>query len=505
MVSMSNCRLYWIQLIFALLLSSALSLPSVVPTIQRGSCCLSWTSSQNPCTTCHSWGSIPRAVCTRSKHNAWCPSARFSLRGLQLPQTERDMTSNCCFYAPTSDKCGTCTGAAAAADWCAVSAANCVSCAGTWCGRTQVTTAPPQRVQSICCFWAPTADKCGTCGAQAASTDWCAVSAANCAACTGTWCQGSSTTVALTTASATTVAPALTTATTRSAITTTQSKTMITSTQSTTSTTTTSTTTPTTLPPVTTALTTPPLLTSTAGNWVDGTYITGYWDCCKPSCSWPGKGSVTSPVKSCKPDGTAAGPNDLSVCDGGVAASCTSNQPWVYSNAISIGFAAAAVSGASGLTGDANCGQCYELKFTNQIHGDGNWGGSHPLLVGKSHIVQVTNIGNDVTGSQSFDLQIPGAGQGIFTSGCTKQFGGQAGDYDCDNRYGGCDAIAGCARLPVVLRPGCEWRYTWFKWLVANGQTNNPYVRFRRVRCPQPLTAITGSIPLDDANYPVVL
>merc|ERR1719432_660580 len=33
--------------------------------------------------------------------------------------------------------------------------------------------------------------------------------------------------------------------------------------------------------------------------WVSGTYTTGYWDCCKPSCSWPGKGNVNRPTLSC--------------------------------------------------------------------------------------------------------------------------------------------------------------------------------------------------------------
>jgi hypothetical protein len=241
-------------------------------------------------------------------------------------------------------------------------------------------------------------------------------------------------------------------------------------------------------------------------NWVEGTYVTGYWDCCKPSCSWPNKGNVTAPVQSCKADGTFASANDSSICDGGVAGSCTNNQPWIFNDSLSLGFAAAAVSGLSGLTGDANCGQCYQLVFTDRIHSDGNWGGSEPLLVGKSHVVQITNIGYDVTGSQSFDLQIPGAGQGIFSSGCERQFPGSvAGDFDCNNHFGGCADISECALLPAVLRAGCEWRYTWFKWLASNGKTNNPYVRFRRVRCPEPLTSITGSVASDDGRYPVVV
>lgn len=170
-----------------------------------------------------------------------------------------------------------------------------------------------------------------------------------------------------------------------------------------------------------------------------------------------------------------------------------------------MGFAAVAVSGSHGLTGDDNCGQCYELRFLDQKHSNGNWGGSHPDLVGKTMVVQVTNIGYDVNGEHSFDLQIPGAGQGIFDTGCTRQFRNyKSGDFDCDNNYGGCDDKSGCSRLPSDLREGCEWRFDWYQWLKQNGQTNNPWVKFRRVRCPSQLTEISGSTPLDDAEYPEI-
>lgn len=170
-----------------------------------------------------------------------------------------------------------------------------------------------------------------------------------------------------------------------------------------------------------------------------------------------------------------------------------------------MGFTAIAVSGSHGLLGDANCGQCYDLKFVETIHPNGKWGGSHPDLVNKHMIVQVTNIGYDVNGEHSFDLQIPGAGQGLFTDGCTAQFPGHtSGDFDCDNNYGGCHSKAGCARLPEALRSGCEWRYDWYRWLVQGGQTNNPYVDFRRVQCPSHLTNITGSIPDDDHLHPEI-
>jgi len=247
----------------------------------------------------------------------------------------------------------------------------------------------------------------------------------------------------------------------------------------------------------------------TESEWFTGTWTTGYWDCCKPSCSWPNKGQVSSPVQAC--DATTgqalADTNTPSVCDGGQAASCQNNQPFVVNDGLSMGFAAAAVSGSHGLTGDDNCGQCYELLFVDRRHdpsGD-NWGGAHPNLAGRTMVVQVTNIGYDVNGEHSFDLQIPGAGQGIFTSGCTRQFPGfSTGDFDCDQPYGGCNDISGCARLPEALRPGCEWRYSWYHWLASSGQTNNPWVEFRRVRCPEALTNISGSVPLDDQAYPGV-
>ncbi len=197
--------------------------------------------------------------------------------------------------------------------------------------------------------------------------------------------------------------------------------------------------------------------------------------------------------------------NVASVCGaGGRAASCADNKPFVVARNLSMGFAAAAVSGSHGLTGDANCGQCYELRFTSQTHG--HWGGSHPQLEGRSMVVQITNIGYDVTGDHSFDIQIPGAGQGLFTTGCARQFGGSSGDFDCDNAYGGCSTKSGCSRLPLALRAGCEWRYDWFMYMQGNGgKTNNPFVDFRRVKCPAQLTAISGSTPTDDNSFPSIV
>jgi len=242
--------------------------------------------------------------------------------------------------------------------------------------------------------------------------------------------------------------------------------------------------------------------------WVNGTFTTGYWDCCKPSCGWAGKGNVNHPPRSCAAV-TQKYLSDTeleSVCLGGSAAGCADNEPFAVSSSLSMGFAAAAVGGGHGLSGDENCGQCFQLEFTDERHPDeyGGWGGSHSSLVGKSMVVQVNNIGYDVSGEHAFDIQIPGAGQGLFYSGCARQFPGvPVDDFDCDTRYGGCGDISGCELQPPELQAGCEWRFTWYKHMAdSTNTTNNPYIRFRRVRCPARLTSISGSIPNDDADFP---
>jgi len=243
--------------------------------------------------------------------------------------------------------------------------------------------------------------------------------------------------------------------------------------------------------------------------WVAGTWTTGYWDCCKPSCSWAGKGNVNKPVQACDARTGKALTNlsEVSVCQGGYAGVCADQIPFGINSGLSMGFAAAAVGSKKlGLMGDENCGMCYELRFTDEKHKDGNWGGSADDLVGKRMIIQVTNIGKDVTGEHSFDIMIPGAGLGLFKKGCPKQFPGtKQDDFDCGKAYGGCDDIAGCDKLPHELQDGCKWRYKWYKWLTQDGKTNNPYVQFHRVKCPHQLTSISGTIPKDDDEHQVVI
>ena len=72
---------------------------------------------------------------------------------------------------------------------------------------------------------------------------------------------------------------------------------------------------------------------------------TRYWDCCKPSCGWPGQASVSTPVQTCARDGvTPVSSNTRSGCNtNGTAYACNNQQPWSVSDALSYGFAAASI------------------------------------------------------------------------------------------------------------------------------------------------------------------
>lgn len=77
--------------------------------------------------------------------------------------------------------------------------------------------------------------------------------------------------------------------------------------------------------------------------------ITGrYWDCCKPSCAWPGKASVSNPVLTCDAnDNPITNADTKSGCDGGSSYTCASNSPWAISDALSYGFAATSINGGN--------------------------------------------------------------------------------------------------------------------------------------------------------------
>ena len=85
---------------------------------------------------------------------------------------------------------------------------------------------------------------------------------------------------------------------------------------------------------------------------------TRYWDCCKPSCAWTGKASVSHPVYTCdKSDNPLADFDTQSGCEsGGPAYTCTTQEPWAVNDLVSYGFAATAINGG---TEASWCCACY--------------------------------------------------------------------------------------------------------------------------------------------------
>jgi hypothetical protein len=85
---------------------------------------------------------------------------------------------------------------------------------------------------------------------------------------------------------------------------------------------------------------------------------TRYWDCCKGSCSWPGKAAVSAPITTCdKNDNPLTDANTPSACDGGSAYMCSDQSPWAVSDTLAYGFAAANIAGGSE---DSWCCSCYK-------------------------------------------------------------------------------------------------------------------------------------------------
>ena len=155
-------------------------------------------------------------------------------------------------------------------------------------------------------------------------------------------------------------------------------------------------------------------------------FATRYWDCCKPSCSWPNNGGTGNEAKQCDVNmNIITDPNSKSICDdGGVATTCLSQIPFTINGCDNIGFAFAASPGES----SKNCGKCYLLEFTGE--GKYETQKNHKLLLNKKLIIMSTNIGYDVAGGQ-FDIMIPGGGVGQF-NGCSEILGNNLG-----KRYGG--------------------------------------------------------------------
>ncbi|EME46279.1 glycoside hydrolase family 45 protein [Dothistroma septosporum NZE10] len=196
---------------------------------------------------------------------------------------------------------------------------------------------------------------------------------------------------------------------------------------------------------------------------------TRYWDCCKPSCAWSGKASVTAPVTTCgKNDQPLSDANAASGCDGGSAYMCSSQSPWAVSDSLAYGFAAVSAPGGSE---SSTCCACYELTFTSTA------------IAGKKMIVQATNTGSDVSEGQ-FDLAMPGGGVGLF-NGCTAEWGAPSGGWGA--QYGGISSNT-CSTFPSALQPGCSFRFDWFEG------ADDPTVDYQKVTCPRAITAKSGCV-----------
>ncbi|KAJ8950370.1 hypothetical protein NQ314_007909 [Rhamnusium bicolor] len=210
---------------------------------------------------------------------------------------------------------------------------------------------------------------------------------------------------------------------------------------------------------------------------------TRYWDCCKPSCGWSEnlRNKLDTPVASCSADGDTKIDKEIrSSCVGGTSYMCSDQQPVVVNDTFALGFAAGSFSGGV----DNNyCCSCFSITFQ---------GG----LSGKRMVVQVTNTGGDL-GSNQFDLAIPGGGVGIFTDGCSSQWGAPGSGWG--DQYGGVRSEADCAQLPAVYQDGCKFRFEFME------NVSNPPITFEQVECPSELTSTTGCQGLSNVINSLVI
>lgn len=248
----------------------------------------------------------------------------------------------------------------------------------------------------------------------------------------------------------------------------------------------------------------PPPLTDGCDGWASR-----YWDCCKPHCAWTANSeNAGAPARTCNAQNqTQADANETSGCDmvegsPGNSFVCYDNAPWDVSPTLSYGYVA-----THGGNNDF-CGRCYQIQFKGTSHNAGDDPGS-AALSGKTMIVQVTNVGFDVSGDGQFDLMIPGGGLGQRTTGCPAQWGVQEGELGanqggflatCKSMHGGngnhaalkscvtdyCNSVFGSNPAYDQLMDACEWFVNWFE--VAD----NPAFLYQEVACPDDLVNRTN-------------
>ncbi|XP_056639401.1 endoglucanase-like [Diorhabda sublineata] len=188
------------------------------------------------------------------------------------------------------------------------------------------------------------------------------------------------------------------------------------------------------------------------------TVITGYWDCNVVSCSWSAYIHTKNglPVRACYKDGvTYREPTTEG------SYTCNNQQPFVINSTLAYGYTAVSFKGGADFD---HCCSCYLLSFKGELEG-------------KRMVLQATNTGSDLK-ENSFDLQIPGCGVGLYNS-CTSQW--DAPEDGWGDRYGGVHSEEECNQLPTQLQEGCKFRFTWMEGVP------NPAATFEEVKCPAEL------------------
>ena len=219
-------------------------------------------------------------------------------------------------------------------------------------------------------------------------------------------------------------------------------------------------------------------------------FLSRYWDCCKPSCSWP-KNTEGHLARHCDAGmNTLSDPDAESICDNGISTTCLDQIPIVVNDNLAYAFAAVPEKDP--------CGKCYELTF----NGKGKYEDAlnHKKLVGKKLIVIGTNIGYQVSGGQ-FEILIPGGGVGLV-SNCDKILGNNLGKRyggflsDCEEEVGyNLDGDTKYEKRKSCLTSKCNASFTGISqalegclflanWLEAAG---NPSLEYEEVECPQEL------------------
>lgn len=202
---------------------------------------------------------------------------------------------------------------------------------------------------------------------------------------------------------------------------------------------------------------------------------TRYWDSCKPHCAWDGKDkeSNVGTARTCHADGSIAGTDEKSACDGGPAGTCADQAPMIINDEYAYAFAAYSGNGAV-------CGRCFMLTFNGTTDN-----GDKSSIRNKKLIVMISNIGYDVQ-QGNFDIMIPGGGVGAF-SGC-KQMG-----ISCAGaQYGGLLTTCNGDKSCLIQKCNSEYTNTNLKngclflanWLDA---ADNPHHSFKQVVCPSEL------------------